>query len=244
MKTQKVQQQKPPLINAISVKTRLKTSFKSVAEKLKKSLAGWLITATQENAVAFWIESRDLQRRPYKCMAIKFYAHQIDMIYTIPPEESPNIRRWFVVRILINVLSLLEEDYELHPSLALQLLDGALSEIEILLKKDPGEMYVTLTRLRAEVTELRRRLKYLENEKKQLVKTHYTLSMKYEKLYRKYRELTKLKGEALKAKIQDWLLAHNGEINVIQFSKLYKVPVFLVEEALDEMVKEGYLQQI
>jgi regulator of replication initiation timing len=233
-----------PLVNALSINTKLRTNFTSLCKKLSSSLPNWKVLSTKENAVAMWIESRDLSQNPYKCIIIKLYKDKIDVLYTVPTDEAPTIRRWFVVRTLINVLSIIEEDYVLSPSTAIQLLDGALSEIEALLKKDPGEMYVVLTRLKAEVAELRRRVKYLENEKKRLTQENYALSIKYEKLYRKMKEMTKLEGDALKAKLQEWINAHNGELDIFLFSKTFNVPVFLVEKALDEMVKEGYLEQI
>ncbi len=233
-----------PLVNAISINAEMKTDFSSICKKLKNSLPSWKVLSTKENAVAMWVESRDLSQNPYKCIIIKLYKNKIDVVYTVPPDEAQTIRRWFVVRVLINVLSIIEEDYVLSSSIAIQLLDGALSEIEALLKKDPGEMYVSLTRLKAEVGELRRRVRYLENEKKRLTQENYALSIKYEKLYRKMKEISRLEGDALKAKLQEWINAHNGELDILAFSKTFDVPMFLVERALDEMVKEGYLEQI
>jgi Fic family protein len=41
--------------------------------------------------------------------------------------------------------------------------------------------------------------------------------------------------------LQQWILEHNGTINVSEFSRIYKVPEMRVEEVLNKLLSEGYL---
>ena len=55
--------------------------------------------------------------------------------------------------------------------------------------------------------------------------------------------IDELIGE-IKAKLQEWIADHNGEINVIEFSKVNKVPEAKIEQVLNRLVAEGYLSVV
>ena len=54
--------------------------------------------------------------------------------------------------------------------------------------------------------------------------------------------LETLSDTVLSLKIQEWLAEHKGEINISDFSKVYNVPENRVEQMLNKLVTEGYLE--
>jgi|GEM_PF-5410884 len=240
----KVKRDETPKVNSFYVEARLTTSLEQLGEELRQKLPNWKVMTTKEMVACAWVESRDLENRPYKVILIKFTPKRVDVLYSVPPTEAPPFRRWYVVRMFLNVFSLVANHYDVKTELYLQLLDGVLDELKELVQGDFSELYVKYTHLKTDVDELRRRLRFLEKERKRLTQENYNLSVKYEKLFRQLREYTKLTHGEMKVRIQDWIKAHNGEIDIHEFSKVYRVPVFLVEKALDEMVREGYLKQL
>jgi DNA-binding IclR family transcriptional regulator len=50
--------------------------------------------------------------------------------------------------------------------------------------------------------------------------------------------------ETLKLKIQEWLEVHHNEINISEFAKTYKILESRVEQLLNAMVMQGYLESL
>ena len=59
-----------------------------------------------------------------------------------------------------------------------------------------------------------------------------------------FAKLEGLSEESLKAKLQEWVLEHNGSINISEFSKQYKVADTRIEKMLNKLVSEGYLEVV
>ena len=57
-------------------------------------------------------------------------------------------------------------------------------------------------------------------------------------------ELEKLSEETLRAKLQEWVMEHNGSINISEFARVYKVNETRIEEVLNRLVNEGYLEVV
>ena len=57
-------------------------------------------------------------------------------------------------------------------------------------------------------------------------------------------KLEKVSDETLRTKIQEWIVEHNGSINVSEFARVYSTPETKVEEILNQLVSEGYLEVV
>jgi len=42
--------------------------------------------------------------------------------------------------------------------------------------------------------------------------------------------------------LEDWIDAHNSTIDIIEFSKSYKIPAPRIEQMLNKMVTAGYIE--
>jgi Fic family protein len=56
------------------------------------------------------------------------------------------------------------------------------------------------------------------------------------------REAETYSDEVLMGKIQQWLKEHKNEINIFEFSKIFRVSETRVEQILNKMVNEGVLE--
>ncbi len=45
-------------------------------------------------------------------------------------------------------------------------------------------------------------------------------------------------------RIQEWISDHQGAINVVEFAKYNRVPETRVEDLLNRLVRQGYLEQV
>ena len=50
--------------------------------------------------------------------------------------------------------------------------------------------------------------------------------------------------ETLRTKLQEWISEHNGSISIPDFAKNYKVAEGRVEEILNKLVSEGFIEVI
>ncbi len=233
-----------PLLGSFSIAYKLNTSIAALKSTLKQHLSEWIITSTKDSVSMVLIESRDLNKIPYKFIIFRFYANKIEVLYTIPPDVVPAFRRWKAIRYFLNILTLIGEQYSIDNKLITQLLDGVISEFESIATGKYHDIYLTYSKNKAKMTELTRHIKRLEDERKRLIKENYALRSKYEKVYWRLHELTKLKGDELKTRIQEWITSHDNTIDIVEFAHTFNIPVRLVEEALNDLVKEGYLTSL
>jgi DNA-binding IscR family transcriptional regulator len=54
--------------------------------------------------------------------------------------------------------------------------------------------------------------------------------------------MEKYSDSVLAVKIQDWIEEHNGEINLSEFSSVHGVSEARVEQVLNNLISEGYLE--
>ena len=75
-----------------------------------------------------------------------------------------------------------------------------------------------------------------------LTTKNYELKSQNDEMVLRIQELEGLSDDALKARLQEYVLEHNGEINIIEFTKLHRVSESRVEQMLNKLVAEGYLE--
>ncbi|MEM2138510.1 MAG: hypothetical protein QW568_05465, partial [Candidatus Anstonellaceae archaeon] len=96
--------------------------------------------------------------------------------------------------------------------------------------------------LKTEAASLQKKVGDLSNSNATLSKENYELKSKNDELTIKLKSLETLSDPVLSLKIQEWLSEHKGEINIADFSKVYNVPETRVEQMLNKLVTEGYLE--
>jgi regulator of replication initiation timing len=232
-----------PGIGAFSIKTRLKTTLKDVAALLRS--ASFLEVAQEKDSVnALYVESRDINRQPYIFSILKANENGLELSYSIPPELGPGRRRLNMVRYFINMLTMLEPCYSIDDKIVLQLMETSIKDVLDSVSMDYSKLYTEYDGVKKEVEDLRKKVKRMTEENSALSNEAYELKNRNNELTLRVKDLENLSEEALKSKVQEWIIEHNGEINITEFSKMNNVSEVRVEEVLNRLITEGYIQAI
>ena len=232
-----------PSVDGFKLSGKLTGTFKELASTLRT--LSFLEVAQEKEAVnAAYVESRDIKKDPYLFSIAKITKDNIDVVYSIPPGIGPRRRRLDIIRYLLNVLSVIEPYYKVDNKVIYQLMENSVKDVSESVSLDYSRLYTSYDTLKKEVRDLRLRVTRLRDENEALRNKNYELKTKNDELMIELRKLETLSDSALKTKLQEWIAEHNGEIDVNEFSRMYKVPERKVENALNELVSSGYLAVI
>jgi len=234
---------KKPVVDGFKIKGKLTGSFDNIAKTLRT--ISFLEVAQEKSAVNIvYVESRDIDKNPYLFSIVKVEEGEVEVLYTIPPEISPRKRRVDVLRYLLNILSLFEKEYRIENKVFYQLLEDAVKELTDSVTMDYSKLYTAYDSLKKEANDLRQKTERLEDQVEALTNQNYELKAENDETRIRLEELEKLSEETLRTKIQEWVVEHNGSINISEFAKVYHTPETRVEEVLNRLVSEGYLETV
>lgn len=237
------EESKEPKVDGFKIIGRLSGQFKDLAATLRT--ISFLEIAQEKDAINIvYIESRDINKNPHLFSITRIKEKEIEVIYSIPSEISPRKRRVDVIRYLLNILSLVEGDYQVDTRILFQLLEGAIKELTSSVTMDYSKLYTAYDSIKKEVDDLRKSADRLKEQNSALTTQNYDLKNTNDELKLRISELENLSDDALKAKLQEWISEHNGSIMISEFTKLFKVPDSRVEYMLNRLVNEGYLEVV
>lgn len=234
----------PPQVDGFKVKGKLKKGkLKDLASTLRS--ISFLEIAPEKDALnVIYVESRDIDKNPYLFSIVKLLEEEVEVMYTIPSEISPRKRRVDVIRYLLNILSLIEANYDVDHKTLYQLIENAIQDLSSSVTMDYTKLFTKYDSLRKEVDDYKRKVDRLTEQNQALTTGNYELKSENDELRLKVNELSSLSENALKAKLQEWIIEHNGAINIMEFSKLHQVSEAKVEQTLNRLVSEGYLEVV
>ncbi len=231
-----------PQVDAFKLKGKLaRGRLKDLAELLR-SISFLEIAPEKDVLNVLYVESRDISKSPYLFSILKIKEDGLDVLYTIPPEIGPNKRRIDVIRYLLNILALLEGSYEVDQKTLYQLLENAMKELTGAVSMDYTKLFTAYDSLQKEVDDYKKKVARLAEQNQALTSQNYELKGRNDELAIRVKQLEGLSESALKAKLQEWIAEHNGAISVTEFAKLYSVSEARVEEMLNKLINEGYLE--
>ena len=119
---------KKPTVDGFKIKGELKGSLKNIANILRTIT---FIEIAQEKAAIniAYVESKDINKNPHLFSIIKMKKDEIEVLYSVTPEISPTKRRVDVIRYLLNILSLIDEEYEVDNKILYQLVEDSIKKI-------------------------------------------------------------------------------------------------------------------
>jgi len=200
------------------------------------------MTIEKDTLCALNVESRDLKKDPALFSIIYFRPENIEVVYTCLAAMSPKKRRIDVLRHFLNMLTISEDCYKVEMRQVYQLLEAAISYMTEYVTADYDRLFSLYDNLKTEAANLQKKVGDLSNSNATLSKENYELKSKNDELTIKLKSLETLSDPVLSLKIQEWLSEHKGEINIADFSKVYNVPETRVEQMLNKLVTEGYLE--
>ena len=199
------------------------------------------IIKTQNSVVLVNVERRDIRKEPYLFSIIYLNPTSLEVVYSYVPDISPKKRRLEIVRYLLNVTTLLENVYFINHVQLYQVIDSILSRLFEYTASAYDEIFFRYDALKEEVERLRKVVKELQEANEKLGKANMTYKDNENDFLLRIKELESLSDEILMSKIQSWLSEHGYEINISDFARINKVSEARVEQVLNKMVREGYV---
>jgi len=188
------------------------------------------------------VESRDIQKNPYLFSIVYFRPTMLEVLYSTLPNMSPKKRRLDVLRHFLNLMTLVEECYEVEMRQVYQLLEASASDMNEYVSADYDKLFALYDNLKADFSAIQKKYNEAKEASGTLSKENYELKTKNDELTLRLRGLETFSDSVLSLKVQEWLSEHKGEINISDFSKVYNVPEMRVEQILNKLVTEGYLE--
>ncbi len=230
-----------PTIESLQLKGKLLGSFDAIAKRLA-SLQMFSMRTTPSDMTLVKVESRDMQRKPYLFMIFTFTGNGIKIEFSIGFDSGAKLRRLYVLKNLTAVLSLIADLYEADNTELLQHLDSSIDDFLGSLTPEYGSLYNSYQALLTKYRELRRLNIELANSNKNLSVQASMLENENVEIKGRLKELETYSDESLMSMVQDWIDSHGGSIDVSAFATTYRITPPRVEQILDLMVREGYIE--
>ena len=241
MANEKKAEIKDPTVDGFSIYARQKLGLDEMVSLLSP-LQFLRFAMTGDTLSLIHVESRDISKNPYLFSLASLKPESIEITYTISPGTSPSKRRISILRYFVNLVSLLDEAYEIDHVQLLQIIESSLKDLSEYVSSSYDELYAMYDSLKTEHIQARKKLASLESSNEHLGIENMELKGKSDSLTIRLKELERYSDEVLMLKIQQWLDEHENEINLDQFSKLHGVGEQRVEEVLNRMVQSGLLK--
>ncbi|MFH1221979.1 MAG: hypothetical protein V1492_02750 [Candidatus Micrarchaeota archaeon] len=239
----KPEEVRKPTVDGFKIKGKLKGKIDGIVSILRTIT--FIELAQEKSAVNIaYIESRDINKNPYLFSITKIKDDEVEVVYSISPEISPTKRRMDVIRYLLNILGLIADEYEVDNKVLYQLIDEAAKKITDSVTTDYSKLYTEYDALKKEVGDMKKKSDRLTEQTEALTGQNYELKAENDELKLRLQQLEKMSDGTLKSKLQEWISEHNGAINLAEFCKLYGMGETRVEEVLNRLVSEGYLESV
>lgn len=230
-----------PTVSGFRVQARRTAGIKDVSARFAE-LSFLEMSSEGETLSVLNVESRDLRKDPALFSIIHFKPDSVECSYTCLANMSPKKRRLEALRHFLNMLTLAEDCYEVSTKQLYQILEAAINDMSEYVSLDYEKLFSLYDNLKAEFSSMQKKVRDFTEANSQLSKENYELKNRNDELTLKVKSLETLSDSVLVLKIQEWLSEHRGEINIVDFSKVYNVSEARVEQMLNKMVTEGFLE--
>lgn len=230
-----------PKADAFKIKGAMNGSLKDISNALRT--VSFLEVAQEKDVVnAAYVESRDIRKEPYLFSVLKIKKDEVELLYSIPPDISPKKRRLDMIRYLLNILSLIEPNFKVDQKTLYQLVEMGVKEISEGITMEHVKLFTSYDTVKKELEDAKKTIERLRAENETLKNKNYQLKEKNDELLLRVKELEGLSDETIRSRLLEWIAEHDGEINIFEFCKVYKVNETRVEEMLNKMLTEGYIE--
>ena len=230
-----------PFVSGFRVQGRRLKGPEEISRKLAE-LSFLEMSIDKDTLFVLNVESRDIQKNPYLFSIVTMSPSMVEVTYTCLPNMSPKKRRIDVLRHLLNLLTICEDCYEMDIHAIYQLLEGTVADMNEYVSLDYDRLFSLYDNLKTEHAALQKKVNEMSEATNTLSKENYELKTKNDELSLQLKKLETYSDSVLSLKIEEWLSEHTGEINIAEFSKVYNVPETRVEQILNKLVTEGYIE--
>lgn len=229
-----------PKTDGIALKAKMVGSFEQIKSRLG-SMQNFEIKIYDEKLVAVRIESRDIQKRPFLFVINEFFPESLNIEYTIANDASPKMRKLSVLKDTLGMLSIISDIYNVDISEIFQYIDSAVSDVMGSISQNYSTLFNSYDAIFNDYKELKKANFELSASNKTLAVRAVQLTDENQRLNERIKILESYSDQSLMSMVEEWLTAHDGEIDIVEFSDTYKMSPTRVEEILNKMVAMGYI---
>lgn len=229
-----------PLVEGFRIEAKRLKDAREIIDALSP-LQFLEIVQTRDSIALVNIERRDIQKRPYLFSITYLNPDSIEVLYSYLPDVSPKKRRLDIARYLLNLATILESVYFINHAQLFQIIDGMLSRLVEYTISTYDELFSRYDALKEENDRTKKTSSEILAANEKLSKANREMKERETELLLRIKELETYPDDVLTAKIQSWLMEHNFEINITDFSRINKVSEARVEQMLNSMVRQGLL---
>lgn len=230
-----------PTANRFKIKANIKSNFNNIIKNLSE-IPDIEAIKVKTGIAIIKVNNRDINGYPYLFQIIYLNKDSIEVLFSITPEISKRKRQIDVIRYLANIISVLGDDYDINISEFVQTFDLFLDEINEFATLDYQTLFTKYDAALTRIEELKDKNEKNEIRNETISKELAEIKEDYAQVNMKLKELEKYSDDTLSQKILEWIREHYNEIDIISFCKLHKVSETRVEQVLNKMVREGYLE--
>jgi len=229
-----------PFVRILEFRAQREGDFEEIASLFSPSTME--ISFNEDEIYLLNVRSRDINKNPYVFTRITLREKTIELAFSIVPEIPEEKREAEAAIELLNVLAILENRFRINEKDFFSFASTLLEKTQTLTSEKYDEVYAKYEAVLEEYAKQQKKIEETNTKIEEVSKANMMLKEKNDELVLRLRELEKYSDETLMLKIQEWLREHGNEINIGHFSKVNEVSETRVEEMLDKMIKEGYLE--
>lgn len=189
------------------------------------------------------VESEDLHGKPYLYYRLELLKGAIVFKYTVPTLENKASRMLEMGLLLMNLFQLLTAYYDVPVQAAYPLYFPLLKSLSESMDKEKLETYSELKDLRQKHNSLERKYNDLVQASAQNARILVEYERKNDDLGDRIKKLEGVGDVEMQGQLFEWVRTHDGEIDVLEFSRLNNIAVGRVEEGLDALIKNGFIRK-
>lgn len=230
-----------PTVENLKIKGTLLGNFDVMAGRLS-TLQMFFLRATTNDLTVIRVESRNIQRKPYLFMIFKFLKDGVELDYSVGFDSSPKLRRLYVLKNLISILSLVTDVYDADSADLLQHLDSSIDDVLGSISQQYSTLFNQYDSLLNKYRETKRLNIEFTNANKNMSVQASLLKSENDDLKGRLQHLETYSDESLMALTEEWIESHGGTIDINEFATNYKITPPRVEQILNKMVSLGYIE--
>ncbi len=225
---------------------RIATKRKRPLKPLLQTLGSFGFTKldySEEQLTIEKVESEDLNGQPYLYYRLELQKNAIVFKYTVPTMDRSASRGLEMGLLLMNLLQMLTAYYDVPVQSVYPFYFPMLKSLSESMDKEKMEIYSELKDLRQKHNSLERKYNDLVQASAQNARILVEYERKNEVLSDRIKKLEGMGDVELQAQLFEWVRTHDGEIDVLEFSRLNNIAVGRAEEGLDALIKNGFIRK-
>ncbi len=167
----------------------------------------------------------------------------IECVYSIGPKETKRKRLLKLFPIFLNMVLLIEDDYEVKISTLFKPVSTFLMEVGQLVDKDAVDLAATLEEVETKQSDLAKKYAELVRSSEENARLLLECERRRDELEERVKVLERLSDDTLKEELYKCIKLHEGTIELSEFCESYGIPMTRAEEGLELLVREGYIKR-